>query len=278
MLTQIRKIFSGVLGFALIGLLVIAFAAWGVADMFDMVGRGSVAKVGNQKIPTNEYRFRLAQQMDQISRELNEPLTIEQARTFGVDQQVLDRMITLATLNEATDKLGLDVSDDYIRDQIINDPSFAGPGGGFDAPTFRRLLALNGLTEKVFVRDRRNNKTREQMLGAISYATVFPTKLNEIIYTHSLETRKVEYILVQPDMAGVIGDPSEDELRSLYQQVPNIFTEPERRTATILNLSPSNLIDTITVTEEELREEYDILQDDYINAETREVNQLVLTD
>ena len=102
--------------------------------------------------------------------------------------------------------------------------------------------------------------------------------MNEIIYTHSLETRKVEYILIQPDMAGVIGDPSEDELRSLYQQVPNIFTEPERRTATILNLSPSNLIDTITVTEEELREEYDILQDDYINAETREVNQLVLTD
>ena len=92
MLTQIRKIFSGVLGFALIGLLVIAFAAWGVADMFDMVGRGSVAKVGNQKIPTNEYRFRLAQQMDQISRELNEPLTIEQARTFGVDQQVLGRI------------------------------------------------------------------------------------------------------------------------------------------------------------------------------------------
>ena len=210
MLTQIRKIFSGVLGYSLIGLLVIAFAAWGVADMFDMVGRGSVAKVGSQKIPTNEYRFRLAQQMDQISRELNEPLTIEQARTFGVDQQVLGRMITLATLNEATDVLGLDVSDDYIRGQIINDPSFAGPGGVFDAPTFRRLLALNGLTEKVFVRDRRNNKTREQMLSAISYATVFPAKLNEIIYTHSLETRKVEYILIQPDMAGVIGDPSED--------------------------------------------------------------------
>ena len=278
MLTQIRKIFSGVLGFALIGLLVIAFAAWGVADMFDMVGRGSVAKVGSQKIPTNEFRFRLAQQMDQISRELNEPLTIEQARTFGVDQQVLGRMITLATLNEATDELGLDISDDYIRGEIINDPSFAGPGGGFDTPTFRRLLALNGLTEKVFVRDRRNNKTREQMLGAISYATVFPAKLNEIIYTHSLETRKVEYILIQPDMAGVIGDPSEDELRTLYQQVPNIFTEPERRTATILNLSPSNLIDTITITEDELREEYEILQDDYINAETREVNQLVLTD
>ena len=278
MLTQIRKIFSGVLGYSLIGLLVIAFAAWGVADMFDMVGRGSVAEVGSQKIITNEYRFRLAQQMDQISRELNEPLTIEQARTFGVDQQVLGRMITLATLNEATDVLGLDVSDDYIRGQIINDPSFAGPGGGFDAPTFRRLLALNGLTEKVFVRDRRNNKTREQMLSAISYATVFPAKLNEIIYTHSLETRKVEYILIQPDMAGVIGDPSEDELRTLYQQVPNIFTEPERRTATILNLSPSNLVDTITVTEEELREEYDILQDDYINAETREVNQLVLSD
>ena len=79
-----------------------------------------------------------------------------------------------------------------------------------------------------------NNKTREQMLDAISYATVFPTKLNEIIYTHSLETRKLN-ILIQPDMAGVIGDPSEDELRSLYQQVPNIFTEPERRAATILD-------------------------------------------
>ena len=87
MLTQIRKIFSGC--WLCTHRIVIAFAAWGVADMFDMVGRGSVAKVGNQKIPTNEYRFRLAQQMDQISRELNEPLTIEQARTFGITSRFL---------------------------------------------------------------------------------------------------------------------------------------------------------------------------------------------
>lgn len=278
MLTKLRKAFSGVFGFALIGLLVIAFAAWGIGDMFNTVSRGSVAKVGEQDIPTNEFRFRLAQEMDEISRELNEPLTLEQAKAFGVDRRVLSRMITLATLNEATGRLGLDVGDDFIRGEIVNDPSFAGPGGGFDAPTFRRLLAINGLTEKVFVRDRRHNKTREQLLNAISFATVFPPQLNEIIYAYALETRKVEYVLLQPDMAGIVGDPSEEELRTLYQQVPNIFTDPERRTATILSLSPESVSDSISVTEEELLEEYDILKDEFTEAETREVNQLVLTD
>lgn len=276
MLTNLRKLFGGILGFLLIGLLVIAFAAWGVADMFTGVARGSIATVGNQNITAGEFRSRLSRQLDDMSRELNEPITLEQAKALGIDRQVLSRMITLSTLDAASEDIGLAISEKIIGQQIVTDQMFAGPTGDFDTATFRRILAINGLNEKLFIRDRQNNERREQMLDAVAASAVFPKPLNKIIFEHMLESRVAEYILLQPDAAGIVNEPSDEELLSFYQQAPNIFTEPERRSVSVLTLAPDRLLDTVTVSDSEMRDEYEGMMDTYVKAETRMVNQLVL--
>ena len=40
----------------LLGLLIVAFALWGVADVFRNYGRGTLARLGNTEISVDEYR------------------------------------------------------------------------------------------------------------------------------------------------------------------------------------------------------------------------------
>ena len=40
----------------LLGLLIIAFAVWGVADVFRGYGRGTLAQIGKTEISVDEYR------------------------------------------------------------------------------------------------------------------------------------------------------------------------------------------------------------------------------
>ena len=273
-----KSYIGGFFGLLLIGLLVVAFAAWGVSDVFNGFNRGTIASVGDRDIPTNEFRYRYARELDFLSRQLNEPLTLEQGRSLGLDRQVLADMMSMATFDQLGDDIGLAVSDDIIANKIVSDPAFAGPNGRFDRPTFQRLLQSNGLTEKIFVRDRRLFETRRQLLDALGDAVQSPSSLNELVFNHLLETRVAEYVVLQIDSIGEINEPSEEELLRFYDQAPNLFTEPERRSATLIILDPKKLSQTITVSDEEMREEYENLIDSFLQAETREVDQLVLAD
>ncbi|WP_204333471.1 SurA N-terminal domain-containing protein, partial [Proteus mirabilis] len=75
----------------------------------------------------------------------------DQARGFGIEQRVLNQLVTDATLDERGRQLGLGIDDDTIRNRIISSPSFRGPTGQFDINTFRELLRQNGYTEQSYI-------------------------------------------------------------------------------------------------------------------------------
>ena len=57
MLKFLRSKASGVLGILLIGLLVIAFGLWGVADTFTGFSNSVIASVGDRKIQRQEFPY-----------------------------------------------------------------------------------------------------------------------------------------------------------------------------------------------------------------------------
>src|SRR6201995_5325618 len=130
MLRGLRKASSNWLGKSIMtlvmGVLIVSFGIWGIADIFRGFGQSTVAKVGHTEISLNEFRQLYTDRLQQIGRQFGRPLTPDQARAFGVDRQVLQQTIAEAALDENARRLGLGQSDDQIRDVIMNDPNFKG--------------------------------------------------------------------------------------------------------------------------------------------------------
>ena len=92
------------------GVLIVSFGIWGIADIFRGFGQSTLAKVGHTEISTNEFRQIYTDRLQQIGRQFGRPLTQEQARAFGFDRQVLTQTIAEAALDEKARQLGLNQS------------------------------------------------------------------------------------------------------------------------------------------------------------------------
>src|SRR3954471_13174459 len=144
MLRGIRKASSNWLGKTIMsvvmGVLILSFAVWGIADIFKGYGQSSLAKVGSTEISTEQFRQLYNDRLQQIGRQFGRPLTSDQARAFGVDRQVLQQAIAEAALDEDARRRGLGVNDAEVMRQIVSDPNFQASTGGFDGARFQQLI------------------------------------------------------------------------------------------------------------------------------------------
>ena len=137
------------------GVLIVSFGVWGIADIFRGFGQSTLAKVGSTEISTNEFRQIYTDRLQQIGRQFGRPLTQDQARTFGLDRQVLEQTIAEAALDEQARRLGLGQSDAETLRVIMNDPNFKGLGGKFDQQRFQGTIRQFGFTEARYIADQR---------------------------------------------------------------------------------------------------------------------------
>src|SRR6202035_913718 len=93
------------------GVLIISFGVWGIADIFRGFGQSTLAKVGGTEISTDQFRQLYTDRLQQTARQFGRPLTMDQARAFGLDRQVLQQTLAEAALDEQARRLGLGQSD-----------------------------------------------------------------------------------------------------------------------------------------------------------------------
>lgn len=278
MLDILRKSAKNIVGIGLIALLVVAFAVWGIADVFTGFSNRTIARVGAATIDRDEFQFRYRRQTSAINRELGIALTQDQARSFGIDRQVLDLMINIAAITEGAREMNLEVGNDIIAHNITQNPNFRGINGTFDQTRFTEILRQNGLTEKMLVRDMYNEHIQTQLLDAVVNNGYIPMPLQARLFSYYLEQRRADYIIVSPDLGGTIAPPSDSILMSYYETVREQYTLPERRDARVLVLEPEDFVEGIAIEEDLLREGYEARQAQYVVPERRKVDQLIISD
>src|SRR6201746_1239495 len=171
MLRGMRKASSnwlGKIGMATVmGVLIISFGVWGIADIFKGFGQSSLATVGKTEISTEQFRQIYTDKLQQLGRSFGRPLTMEQARAFGLDRQVLQQTIAEAALDEEARRMGLGQSDAEIMRTIYNDPNFKGVAGNFDPARFQATIRQVGYTEQRYIADQRRVSFRRQLANTI---------------------------------------------------------------------------------------------------------------
>src|SRR4051812_6822676 len=138
MLRGMRKASSNWLGKTIMavvmGVLIISFGVWGIADIFKGFGQSTLATVGHTEISINEFRQLYTDKLQQIGRQFGRPLTSDQARAFGVDRQVLQQVIAETALDEDARRKGLGVYGAvvYVADLRLRGDRFDPVDGGLD--------------------------------------------------------------------------------------------------------------------------------------------------
>ncbi|WFU37723.1 SurA N-terminal domain-containing protein [Bradyrhizobium sp. CB82] len=279
MLRGMRKASSNWLGKTIMavvmGVLIISFGIWGIADIFRGFGQSTLAKVGHTEISLNEFRQIYTDRMQQIGRQFGRPLTSEQARAFGLDRQVLQQTIAEATLDEEARRLGLGVSDDEIRRMIMNDPNFKGAAGNFDAQRFQAMIRNFGYTEQRYTAEQRKVSVRRQITGTIG-AGLEPSKtMIDALSRYQNEQRSIEFVKLDAAQAGTIDPPSPEALAAYFEDHKVQFRAPEYRKIAFVVISPEEIGKWTDVSDDDAKKVFEQRKDRLGAPEKRQVHQLV---
>ncbi len=279
MLRGMRKASSNWLGklvmAVVMGVLIVSFGIWGIADIFKGFGQSSLARVGGTEISTEQFRQIYTDKLQQLGRQFGRPLTMDQARAFGLDRQVLQQIIAEAALDEEARRMGLGQSEAETMRMIYADPNFKGLSGNFEPARFQATIRQFGYSEQRYLAEQRRVGLRRQIAGTITAGLEPPKVLIEALTRFQNEQRSVDYVKLDAAQAGTIETPSPETLAAYFDDHKTQFRAPEYRKLSFVVINPEEVGKWSEVSDEDAKKVFEQRRDKIGTPETREVQQMV---
>ncbi|MCI4661966.1 MAG: SurA N-terminal domain-containing protein [Neomegalonema sp.] len=273
MIETLRAFAKSWVAMLLLSLLVISFAAWGITDMFSASVPSVAAKVGDEKIRTEDFNDAFRGQLERLGN-----ISPSVARQLGLDQLVLRQMATTSALNQETERLGISAGDDLVRETITSSQTFTGPNGEFDPEIYNRLLAVNGLQRKEYEARIRQSLSQQQLMQSVAGVSTAPQSLAQMIWAAQNEQRSIAYVELTAAGLPAPEAPGDETLATFHSDNADMFTAPEYRSIRLLWLNAAALADPQTVTDDAARAAYEAQIDSYRTPEKRNLDRLIFDD
>jgi peptidyl-prolyl cis-trans isomerase D len=279
MLQAIRTRAGGIIAKVLFGLLIISFGSWGIYTRSDYFQGHSpdtvIATVGSRSIRAEELQQALQPALERLRTQLGTAIDPQQVKQLGILDSLLDQLINRALLDQETERLGIEVSDEVVRSAIYDNPAFKGPDGRFDRGMFQQILMMNRLSEEQLVDRLRHELPRSDLLQAITVGIAVPRPVIETVYRYRAEKRLADIVAFPAASAPDPGQPGEADLTKFYEAHPDLFRAPEYRGFTVIGLAPSDVQKPGDIPEEKVKQEYQQRKEEFELPERREVQQIL---
>jgi peptidyl-prolyl cis-trans isomerase D len=280
MLSSIRKHARSWVVKALFGLLIAAFAVWGIGDVF----RGAktakpILKIGkNFEYTQADFDRELKLSLQRVSQMQGIQVTPEMFAAFGGAQRLVDQAESKGLLQAYGEKLGIDVPQAAAVQAIESDPDFANQTGQFDRARFEYFLRQMGQSEAQYVETIRGQLRANQVLVAMMGAVQAPEPLVGAVYRYTQEQRSAELLTIPTASITDAGTPDDAALKKWHEDHAEKYKAPEYRAALLVQMTPADFVQDVTVTDEEIQAEYDSRKAEFSTPEVRDVEQVVVQD
>ena len=278
MLQRLRSSTTSIIAKGVLMLLVLSFGAWGIQGyVSDGLGDAAAVRIGGEEISGQEVANAFRREFRGLqARGLN--ITEEQARSFGLLDQALDRLIDGRVYSLGGDMLGMAISDQTVVRAIRSDPLFFNDQGQFDRARFNNLLFQAGLSEGAIAADIRRDLYRRQLLNSLDLSGKSPAVLANYLHKWREEKRIAELLVVKINEKLDVGEPDDAALRETHEANPEAYTAPERRTVSFVHLTLDDFAAQVEIGEDRVRDTYQANIGDYTVPEKRIVQHIRFAD
>jgi peptidyl-prolyl cis-trans isomerase D len=261
----------------LVAMLIAGLSGFGVENFGGATAK--IGRVGEIEIEANDYAREMQGQINTLTRQFGAPVSMADARSFGIDRQVLAGLVNRAALDNEAARLGLSVGDATVAAELGKISAFQGISGTFDREAYALTLQQNGTNEAAFEASLRRDVARALLAGAVAGGVVSPAPLTDTLVAFAGEKRGFS-LLVLDDTAldAPLAAPTPAEVQAHYDANIATYTRPEAKRIEYAALLPETIAATMEVPEDEVQKAYDARLSEFMIPEKRLVERLVYPD
>lgn len=244
MLQDIRKNSQGTAAKIIVGLIVVAFAGFGVESILLGSGNTGVATVNGEDISPGELQQAVNGHKRRLVSMLGDQLDPAMLDEQRVTSQAMEMLVQRKLMTQSAKNMGLVVSDAQVGTAIGSMDQFK-LEGVFSPEVYRSTLSSVGFTPASFKQTLQEDMAMAQVrsgLTASEFATSTEIALNATI---SNEQRDLRYLTIPIDLflgEQVIGD---EDIQSYYAQNPSAFLSQESLELDYIEMNTADFIEPV---------------------------------
>lgn len=280
MLSSFRKFAKSWFAAGLIGLLILAFAVFGIGDVFTgRIGGDSVIKAGGRTVSPADFKREFDNFKAAAEQQGQQQITMEMADQYGLDGRVLAMLSGREAFAELLDKMGVRPSDKMIGLKLREIPAFFNSiSGSFDKQAYLQKLGENQLTPVKFEALMRDQIAADHLNSALANGPDAPRSYSALASILGLEGRDVGYFILPPQSVPLPALPTDAQLNQTIKENVAQITRPEQRIITLVRFSPSQVSANLPIDPAELQKRFAFRRDTMSTPETRTVIQIPVRD
>ena len=279
MLAAFRAFAKSWVAAILIGLLIVAFAIWGIRDVFRGRISDSVITAGSRTVSSADFKRQFDAYKSRVEQQMGQPIPYDVAAANGLVDRVLQGLSIQEAFGDFLNRIGVRPSDKLVIAQIEKIPAFFDPvSGRFDRVGYQRKLADNGLTAAKFEGEVRDDLADQHLGAGIANGLVVPRAYTSLAAIFEMESRDISYFTLGATSVAKPPAPTDAQLADFMKQNQARLMRPEFRTLTVVRFSPETVSANAPVDPAELKKRFDFKKDTLSRPETRTVVQIPAKD
>ncbi|HPA02159.1 MAG TPA: SurA N-terminal domain-containing protein [Chiayiivirga sp.] len=275
MLQTLRDKTTGWVAVAILILLTVPFAFFGVENYFQQQVSTYVAKINKVEITQDQFRERFEDHRSRMRQMLGDRYDAREFDTPIVKRQVLESLIDEEVLRQAAEKYGLVVAPGTLQKEIASIEAFQ-VNGSFDPNQYKLVLAGARMTPRSFEsRMSRDLLTRALPIGVSESGIVTDDYVNQYLALRD-QTRSFDYLVLPAPAEDTAGEISDTDLSAYYESHSDLYQSPETFSVEYLELDASTLDVDEKPDEAALRERYEENKSRYVESEQRLASHILI--
>ncbi|HSF92637.1 MAG TPA: peptidyl-prolyl cis-trans isomerase, partial [Paracoccaceae bacterium] len=259
-------------------LMIISMAGFGINGALNGTNTNTVADVGDQKITSDMYFRAVRTDMNALSRQLQQSISIDEMVQSGRAASVLNQLLRGAAIDGEAERLSLSISDQVLRDFLLQNPAFIGSDGKFNPAAYTFAIEQSNMKPAEYEAILRSDAAREMVMRAVLSGAAMPDIATTTILDYIGEERNISYVRVTaPTLVDPIPEPTEAQVQAFYEANPAVFTTPLTRDITYISVSPSEIAESLDIPEADIIALYDSRVDTYVTPARRFMDRIAFS-
>ena len=266
MILFIRNKMTGMIAWAVIILIAVPFALWGIGDYVSSDSDAVLAEIEDTTLHYSDFRIAYARERQNYQNASEEQLAALRSR-------VLSNMVIYAVLDLSAEEFGLRVSDAQLA-KNIRDAFFQGDNE-LTREQYSQFLQNQGFTTERYEEYLRKQLSRQQLIdGVFQSAIVTDAELNDAV-RRDLQRRRFSVLNFIPlNYSG--NQPEQKAITNFFKKNSKDFVIPEQLQIEYLLLSRDDIAAGKEISEDTLRALYEERKLSYTGLEHIAVSHILL--
>ncbi|MEH0875484.1 peptidylprolyl isomerase [Pectobacterium cacticida] len=280
MMDNLRTAANNVVLKIILALIIASFVLTGVGDYLIGGSGDYAAKVNGQEITRAQLEQAVQNERSRQQETLGENFSLLASNDGYMQQlrrQALSQLIDEVLLDQYANKLGLNISDEQIKQAIFNVPAFQ-TNNRFDNEKYLDQVRRLGITPEMYAEMLRKQLTSQQLIrGFGNTAFLLPQEIDHLVKL-AAQDRVVRIATLDVAARSQAQTVADNEIQGYYDQHKGNFIAPEEFKVSYIMLDAARIMEDVKVDDAAINDFYEQHKNDYSQPERKKFSVIQVKD